>query len=123
MKTPHRPAPDPGVVEKLEALARAIGWPNAAALLNPAGANGCVEEIVEDGHRAHILVDERGMFRVTVARCGRENEGPVRGRFEIDDLEVARAAAQELLAVLAVPQLDLFRDLDTQTNLFPGTAT
>lgn len=102
------PKIEPGAVEMLEALARAVGWPSAEALLMPAGANGCVEETVENGHRAHVLVDGRGKFRAVVSRCGRECVGLVRGRFELDDLEAARSAVRELLAELAVPQLGLF---------------
>lgn len=102
------PQIEAGAVEMLEALARALGWPNAETLLLPAGANGCVEEVVEHSHRLHILVDGRGKFRVDVARCGREAEGPVRRVLDIGDLETARVIAQGIVAELTVPQLDLF---------------
>jgi hypothetical protein len=98
------------VAEKLEALARAVGQPSAAALLNTGGPNGCIGDVVEHGYRAVIRVSRSCEFTIHLYRCGRENMGAVRFRTAIFDLEVARAAALELCEVESrkSAQLDLF---------------
>mgnify|MGYP003407679287 FL=1 len=67
-------------------------------------------EVVEHGHRAFIEADKAGVFSIHLYRCGREDEGAIRYRTNLGDLEVARAAALELCEVESqkAPQLDLF---------------
>lgn len=89
-------------------LAHALGWSGAEELFNPAGANGCVGEVVEHGHRAMIKVDRTCAFEVRLYRCGAEGDGPVAVRVKLTDLANARAEAERMCEGRRVAQLGLF---------------